>query len=271
MEVKDRVFRHPLQSIGKFGLNYLHSYMYRYFTRRLSPDDVLFFNVGYEEDPPMALPLEDSDEPNRYYIQLYHRTATQVDLSGKRVLEVGCGHGGGASYLMRTLHPASYTGLDLNAAGIAFCQKRHNVPGLEFVQGDAENLPFPDQSFDAVINIESSVHYPRFARFFTEVARVLRPGGHFLYADFRPPGGIAAWDAALASAPMHVLSGRVINAEVVRALEKNSRQRQDTMDRCVPAFLRPLSRGLTRAQDSRGVDALQSGRMPYRMYCFAKV
>ena len=140
----------------------------------------------------MALPLAESDEPNRFRIQLYHRTATQADLSGKRVLEVGCGHGGGASYLMRTLHPASYTGLDLNPAGIAFCRKRHNLAGLEFVHGDAENLPFPDQSFDAVINIESSLHYPRFPRFLAEVARVLRPGGHFLYADFRPFFVIAA-------------------------------------------------------------------------------
>ncbi len=55
-------------------------------------------------------------------------------------------------YLTRTLKPAKYTALDLNPAGIAFCKKRHQVEGLEFVRGDAENLPFPDNSFDAVIN-----------------------------------------------------------------------------------------------------------------------
>ena len=130
-------------------------------------------------------------------IQLYHRTATQADLSGKQVLEVSCGHGGGASYLVRTLHPASYTGLDLNPAGIDFCRKRHNLPGLDFVHGDAENLPFADQSFDAVINVEASHVYPHFPRFLAEVARVLRPGGHFLYADFRPrqtsPSGRRRW------------------------------------------------------------------------------
>jgi hypothetical protein len=38
------------------------------------------------------------------------------------------------------------TGLDLNPAGIEFCQKRHNLPGLDFVHGDAENLPIADQS-----------------------------------------------------------------------------------------------------------------------------
>jgi cyclopropane fatty-acyl-phospholipid synthase-like methyltransferase len=78
----------------------------------------------------MALPLEASDEPNRYFIQLYHRNATQVDLTGKRVLEVGCGHGGGADYLVRTLGPAAWTGLDLS---VDFCRKRHHLPGLDFV------------------------------------------------------------------------------------------------------------------------------------------
>lgn len=93
-------------------------FFYRVQTRLFANDDVVFLNIGYEEDPPMALPLAESDESNRFYIQLYHRTATQADLSGRRVLEVGCGHGGGASYLMRTLRPASYTGLDLNRAAI---------------------------------------------------------------------------------------------------------------------------------------------------------
>ena len=98
-------------------------YFYRIQTRMVAADDVVFLNVGYEEDPPMALPLAESDEPNRFHIQLYHRIATQADLRGKRVLEVGCGHGGGASYLMRTLRPASYTGLDLNRASHRFLPK----------------------------------------------------------------------------------------------------------------------------------------------------
>jgi 2-polyprenyl-3-methyl-5-hydroxy-6-metoxy-1,4-benzoquinol methylase len=95
-------------------------YAFPYLTRRRAAADMLFINWGYEEDPPMAIPLEASDEPNRYPIQFYHAVATQVDLSGKRVLEVSCGHGGGASYLMRTLHPASYTGLDLNREGTTY-------------------------------------------------------------------------------------------------------------------------------------------------------
>ena len=81
-------------------------YWYPFFTRLGGNNDV-FLNMGYEEDPPMALPLAASDEPDRFFINLYHRTATQADLTGKRVLEVSCGHGGGASYLMRSVRPAS--------------------------------------------------------------------------------------------------------------------------------------------------------------------
>lgn len=189
MAVKERLI---LPAVWKAN-QVTQKYIYPYFTRRMSAD-VVFLNVGYEEDPPMAIPLDAADETFRPCIQLYHRVATQVDLEGKTVLEVGCGHGGGASYLTRTLRPASYTGLDLNSAGIDFCRRRHMVPGLDFVQGNAEELPFPDRSFDAVINLESSLFYAHFPRFLSEVARVLGFGGHCLYADLRPSYRVAEWE-----------------------------------------------------------------------------
>ena len=230
-------------------------------TGRFSGDDLVFLNLGYEEDPPMALPLEASDEPNRFFIQLYHRTATQVDLSDNRVLEVSCGHGGGASYLVRTLHPASYIGLDLNRAGIDFCRKRHQIPGLDFVCGNAEDLPFAGQSFDALINIEAAPYYPRFPRFLTEVARVLRPGGHFLYADLRPRHQIAKWEEELGTSPMRLMSERVISEEIARGLEKNT-QRWKELNPCLPASL--IDRGSSKIRDN-----LRTRETSYRMYCFA--
>jgi ubiquinone/menaquinone biosynthesis C-methylase UbiE len=239
---------------------------------RFSGGELLLLNNGYEEDPPMALPLSASDEPDRLGLQLYHRTATQVDLSGKRVLEVGCGHGGGASYLVRTLGPAAYTGLDLNADGIAFCRERHNLPGLEFLAGDAENLPFPDQSFDAVINVESSHCYLDFPHFLTEVARVLRPGGHFVYADARHSDDIAAWQAALADGPMRMLSQRKISAEVARGLEKNLQHSIDVVvyRRIFPAFLHGFVDNVVGTNHMRFCHDLQSGATSYWMYRFAK-
>ena len=245
-------------------------YWYRFVTHRLRAEDVVFLNWGYEEDPPMGLPLAASDEPNRFGIQLYHRTATQADISGKQVLEISCGHGGGASYLVRTLRPASYTGLDFNPDGIAFCRERHNLPGLDFVHGDAERLPFADEFFDAVINVEASQAYPHFPRFLAQVARVLRPGGHFLYADIRAGAGIPAWEAALADAPMRLVSERVISAEVLRGMDKNTQRSLDLIDRHLPAFLHGWGREFAGIQDSRFYCDLQRGKMTYRMYCFAK-
>jgi len=265
MAFKDRVFRHPI--VWKLSQK-AQKFTYPIVTRRLGPTEVVFLNWGYEEDPPLALPLEASDEPNRACLQLYHVTATQTDLGGKRVLEVGCGHGGGAAYLTRTLHPASYTGLDLNPAGIALCRRMHNLPGLDFVRGDAQSLPFPDNSFDAVINIESSNHYPSLPRFLAEVARVLSPGGHFLYTDSQPPNGVAAWEAALADAPMRMISQREINAEVMRGMERNSQHWLDMIDRHVPTPLHGLARDVAGVQDSSAYRDLQSGILSYRIYCF---
>jgi ubiquinone/menaquinone biosynthesis C-methylase UbiE len=266
---QDSGTRHAfLYRLNERFAQYIQKHIYPYVTRRLDGDDVLFLNYGYEEDPPLGVPLAASDEPNRYPIQLYHRTATQVDLSNKQVLEVGCGHGGGASYIVRTLHPSSYVGLDLNPAGIAYCRKRYRIPGLEFVQGDAEDLPFPDRSFDAVINVESSHLYPRFPRFLTEAARVLRPGGHLLYADGRAVYSVAAWNSALADAPLRVISQRDINPGVVRGMERNVEQWQDVIDRIVPTVLRRFFRACAPAE--RAYEDLRSGATEYRMYCFTK-
>ena len=244
-------------------------YFYRIQTRLFATDDVVFLNIGYEEDPPMALPLAECDEPNRFYIQLYHRMASQADLRGKRVLEVGCGHGGGASYIMRTLHPASYTGLDLNPGAVAFCRKRHDLLNVDFVHGDAEKLPFPDQSFDTVVNLESSAAYPHFSRFLAEVGRVLRPGGYFLYADVRPRDSIAEWEAALAEAPMRKLSQQAINAEVLCGLDKNRQRILDLISR-LPRGMRSIGREYSGMEGTGFYRAMQREKYLYRMYCFTK-
>ena len=219
----------------------------------------------------MKLSLTPEDEKNRACIQLYHHVATQVPLAGKSVLEVSCGHGGGASYLTRTLQPKSYTALDLNPAGIVFCKKRHRVDGLEFIQGDAENLPFAENTFDGVINVEASHCYPNFSKFLGEVARVLRPGGHFLYADFRFRERWNEWEAALAAAPLQLQATRDINVEVLRGLAANSTRSQDLIARHLPKFLHGVGRDFAGTKGSRIYNALTSGELSYRSYCFMKL
>jgi ubiquinone/menaquinone biosynthesis C-methylase UbiE len=280
MSITHRVTSNPL--VGKLIKKYWYplvydprvadltkKYWYPLSTRLMGANEMIFMNWAYEEDPPMAVPLAESDEPNRFFIQLYHRTATQVDLSGKQVLEVSCGHGGGASYLVRTLRPASYTGLDLNPVGIDFCRKTHNLPGLDFAHGNAEDLPFADQSFDAVINVEASHLYSRFPHFLAEVARVLRPGGHFLYTDVRTRSRVAEWEAGLAEVPLRLISERAIDEEVMRGLKKTDRMIGLVSHRA-PVLLRGWARRVNDMQTSTFYQALRSGDYVYRMYCFTK-
>ena len=281
MRISNSSVRNPL--VGKLATKYSDQWLFSPLLTKLSSkyvyplatrvlgDDVLFLDYAYEEDPPMVLPLDASDEPNRAHINLYHRTATQADLSGKRVLEVSCGRGGGASYLMRTQHPAFYTGLDLNPNGIAFCQKTHKLPGLNFLEGNAEELPFDDQSFDAVLNVEASHLYLQFPRFLAEVARVLRPGGDFLYTDVRPQVRFAEWEAALAESPMRMISQRVINDEVVRGIELSQQHSLaifGPVTRRAPSFLDDLARRAGELRASTFYRALQSGENSYRIYHF---
>jgi fatty-acid O-methyltransferase len=264
MTLTDRLARAVMVKINRR----IDQPMYAYLSRR-ADEDVIFLNCAYEENPPMGIPLEAGDERYRYSIQLYHATATQNgELAGKRILEVGCGHGGGASYLTRTLEPASYVGMDLNAAGIEFCRRRHQLPGLEFIQGHAENLPFPAMSFDAVINVESSHCYPHFDRFLSEVTRVLRPGGTFLYTDLRRWYQVDQWEAELHGAGMRIDSEREINAEVLRGMELNTPQWEAVWDRYAPKFLRPVGHGPVKGEAL--YREVESGQQTYRMYCLTK-
>ena len=243
---------------------------YPFLTRRLRGDEVLFLNYAYETEPPVGLPLAPEDEPNRACIQLYHHVASQVELRGRDVLEVSCGHGGGASWISRTMPPANYTGLDLNPTGIAFCQQRHIVKGLKFVQGDAQKLPFADASLDAVINVEASHCYPDFPRFLRDVARVLRPGGYFLYADFRFREGFAEWDRDIAAAPLKIVQTRDIGANVLKGMDRNAERSLKLIRERLPRFMHALGRDFAGVPGSRVYVAIQKGELSYRSWCFQK-
>jgi SAM-dependent methyltransferase len=121
-----------------------------------------------------------------------------------------------------------------------------------------------------VINVEASHCYPDFPRFLSEVARVLRPGGHFLYTDFRFSERWAEWEGALAAAPLKMLHTLNINAEVLRGMNRNSPRSQDLIARHLPKFLHSLGADFAGVRGSRIYKALTTGELSYRSYCFAK-
>jgi phthiocerol/phenolphthiocerol synthesis type-I polyketide synthase E len=156
----------------------------------------LFLNFGYVPD---ANPSYSRIELPEYYInrnsaRLVLETIGDCDLTGKRVLDVGCGRGGTVHAICKFFRPASVIGLDLSPAAISFCRAQHQSGIVAFETGDAEHLPFRDGAFDVVTNIESSQHYPKIQDFYKEVLRVLAQGGLFLYTDAMP--ATRAWELA---------------------------------------------------------------------------
>jgi ubiquinone/menaquinone biosynthesis C-methylase UbiE len=96
---------------------------------------------------------------------------------GLRVLEIGCGCGSEGERFARA--GARYTAVDLTNAAVSLTQLRFQLAKLEgsFVQGDAENLPFADSSFDLVYSHGVLHHTPDTPRAIGEVYRVLARGG----------------------------------------------------------------------------------------------
>ncbi len=197
--------------------------MYQFMARHYQKPDWTFMNFGYahltDEDP--APTLAANDESDRFCIQLYHHVAGAVNLTGLRVLEIGSGRGGGSAYIKRCLQPHTMIGIDFSPNAVKLCHKTYIMEGLLFLPGNAENLPFDDQSFDAVINVESSHCYGAMERFLAEVRRVLRRGGHFLFADFRDQERMPELESQLAGTGMQIHRKRDITANVVGALDQD--------------------------------------------------
>jgi ubiquinone/menaquinone biosynthesis C-methylase UbiE len=129
------------------------------------------------------------DPKTRLHMQMYLKVTSDTPLEARRVLEVGCGQGDRAAFLTQALSPSRYVGVDLHPTQIGLCGRRFAslAPRLSFQRASAQQLPFADNSFDVVVNVESAHSYPRFEDFIAEVFRVLKPGGSFCFADLRKP------------------------------------------------------------------------------------
>ena len=106
------------------------------------------------------------------------------------LLDVGCGTG----FLINMLaeqHKADYVGLDLSTEMIRMAEKKQ-IPGARFINGTADNLPFPDASFDIVTCSQSFHHYPYPEKAMQEAFRVLKPGGIYILSD-TGVGGLGGW------------------------------------------------------------------------------
>ena len=95
------------------------------------------------------------------------------------LLDVGCGTGPMIELLSKKYPEKHYVGLDLTPKMIEVANAK-KLPNTQFIVGDSENLPFDDETFDAVICANSFHHYPNPQKFFDGVKRVLKPNGRLM-------------------------------------------------------------------------------------------
>lgn len=241
---------------------------YESVARLLGEDMPHFMNCGYvDPDTPDCQPTLDAmEEADRLPIQLYHNLASAIELRGRRVLEVGCGHGGGSRYLRSRHHPALMVGLDRSDLAVTRCVRNFALPNLHFLRGDAESLPFRDCAFDVIVNVESSHCYGSMERFLGEVRRVLRPGGHLLLTDFRAADAIADLERSLAHSGLALLAGRDISCQVFAALQQQGpRRRQLILDR-TPSVLHGVLGDFASLEGSNTYVRFKTGGFRYRSY-----
>ncbi len=129
------------------------------------------------------------DEP---VLDASHRTvehmAAQIgpSLRGAEVLDIGGGYGGSARYIAREYH-AKVVSLNLSEVQNRRGRRQNMEQGLadqvRIVDGDFENIPYRDSSFDVVWSQDAMLHSGDRTRVLEEVRRVLKPGGIFIFTD----------------------------------------------------------------------------------------
>ena len=161
-------------------------------------------------------------------------------------------------------------GLDLSKNAVAFSRTTHPLDGLEFKVGDAEALPFDDNSFDAIVNVESSHCYPPFPKFVSEVRRVLKPGGYFLYADFRNRHDAAAWRKTLEDSEFAVVRETDITSNVLIALDRDNDRKLALIRELIPGFLLSSFLDFAAVRGSAVYESFKSGRLVYSSFILRK-
>lgn len=121
---------------------------------------------------------ENSNDKNR----LHFYSFIQLPIKGKELLDLACGDGLDANHYSN--QGAIVTGIDASEALISIAKQKY--PTIDFTVGLAEQLPYKNKSFDIVTSKYAIMTSSDMKPIFTEINRVLKPGGIFIYLATHP-------------------------------------------------------------------------------------
>lgn len=162
----------------------------------------------------------------------------RLDLpAGTRVLDIACGTGNTAIPLAR--RGCEVVGVDIAPNLLLQARERAAAEGLniQFDEGDAEALPYPDASFDAVTTMFGAMFAPRPALVVQEIARVLKPGGQLAMANWNPESFSGAMFHVAAQ---HAPPAPGIEPPVLWGHDQTVRQRLDGLFHTIRTALVPI-------------------------------
>lgn len=134
----------------------------------MKPQTVYPERIIPEETPPGILAL---------HLKRYQFAREYV--RGKRVLDMGCGVGYGASYLTESCRQV--VAADTDQAALVYAKQNYDAPSnINFIQADAMRMGLAESGFDVVCSFEMIEHVPDVNLYLREVKRVLTPGGVFI-------------------------------------------------------------------------------------------
>jgi sarcosine/dimethylglycine N-methyltransferase len=149
--------------------------------------DNFYATIWGGEDIHIGLYEKESDT----IFEASHRTVAKIASLLKltpstKVLDIGAGYGGTARYLSKTTG-CHVTCLNLseiqNQRNREMNQKQNLADKIEVLDGDFENIPSPDQNYEVVVSQDAILHSGHRRKVLEEVARVIKPGGDFLFTD----------------------------------------------------------------------------------------
>jgi arsenite methyltransferase len=155
-----------------------------------TPEEDFIFPTGRAWAVDLGYPDELAEVPDSA-VESFAGVANPFSLgrlaSGERVLDLGSGAGTDSLVAARMVGPGgSVTGIDMTPEMLDKARRSAGEMGadnVEFVEGEAENLPFADESFDVVISNGVIDLIPDKDAVFSELYRVLAPGGRIQLAD----------------------------------------------------------------------------------------
>ncbi len=229
-----------------------------------------FMYLGYIGSSTTEIKIADSKDA--HHISLYMKMLDMVpgiheNAKDIRVIEFGCGRGGGCYVLKNYYHIQNITAVDLSSANIKLASKF--VPNVKFISADAVEFNTEDK-FDLVLNLESSHRYSSRLAFFKKIASMMNEDSWFVFGDLIRKHELEKVEKMFQESRLKIIKTETANDEVVKSINQNS-PKQYPLVTMFPFLFPKRIHSFFVTIHSRAYSKLKSKDTFYNLYLLKKV